>query len=72
MRKSLWIACTVFLVTLPFICSAQEVFGGKIVGVITPVVEEFVSRVLEKAEREGVQGVIFLLDTPGGLMESMR
>lgn len=72
MMKSLWIACTVFLVAFPFVCGAQEVFGGKIAGIITPVVEEFVNRILEKAEREGVQGVIFLLDTPGGLMEPMR
>lgn len=72
MMKSLWIACAVFLVTFPLTCGAQEVLGGKIAGIITPVVEGFVDRVLERAEREEAQGVIFLLDTPGGLMESMR
>lgn len=72
MMKSLWITCAVLLVAFPLICGAQEVFGGKITGIITPVVEEFANRILERAEREGAQGVIFLLDTPGGLMESMR
>ncbi|MCX7730395.1 MAG: nodulation protein NfeD, partial [Candidatus Caldatribacterium sp.] len=43
-----------------------------IVGVISPVMEEFVTRVLERAESGKVQGVLFLLDTPGGLMESAR
>lgn len=51
---------------------AQEVLGGKIVGVVTPVVEAFVSRVLEQAQAERATAVLFLLDTPGGLEESMR
>lgn len=53
-------------------CEAQGVLGGRITGIITPVVEEFIDRVLERAENEGAQSVLFLLDTPGGLAESMR
>lgn len=72
MTKSLWIVCTVFLIATPLLCGAQEILGGRIVGVISPVMEEFVTRVLERAESGKVQGVLFLLDTPGGLMESAR
>jgi membrane-bound serine protease (ClpP class) len=48
------------------------ILGGKIQGIITPVMEEFVRRVLTEAHREKAWGILFLLDTPGGLEESMR
>lgn len=74
MTKTLWIITliTVFSVAGFPTSWAQRILGGRIVGIITPVTEEFVGRVLEKASQERAQGVLFLLDTPGGLEESMR
>lgn len=71
--KSLWVTTFVIICAIISLsCEAQGVFGGRITGIITPVVEEFIDRVLERAENEGAQSVLFLLDTPGGLVESMR
>jgi len=41
-------------------------------GVISPVSADFILKSLKKAEEEKVQCFIIQLDTPGGLMESMR
>lgn len=71
--KSLWVTTFVIICAIISLsCEAQGVLGGRITGIITPVVEEFIDRVLERAENEGAQSVLFLLDTPGGLVESMR
>ncbi|MEN3185651.1 MAG: nodulation protein NfeD [Atribacterota bacterium] len=45
---------------------------GEIKGVITPVIEAFIQRVLGRSIQENAQLVVFVLDTPGGLEESMR
>ncbi|MBC7217313.1 MAG: nodulation protein NfeD [Candidatus Caldatribacterium sp.] len=66
------IVLTAVFVLSPSLSWAQNVLGGRIVGIITPVMGEFVSRVLERAVQEKAQAVLFLLDTPGGLEESMR
>lgn len=66
------IVLTAVFVLSPSLSWAQSVLGGRIVGIITPVMEEFVSRVLERGAQEKVEAVLFLLDTPGGLEESMR
>lgn len=44
----------------------------KIDGAINPVVAEFIIDAIEEAERDGAQGVLVELDTPGGLDDSMR
>ncbi|RMF56843.1 MAG: nodulation protein NfeD [Calditrichaeota bacterium] len=41
-------------------------------GVINPVATEYIRRSIEKSEQEGAECLIILLDTPGGLMASMR
>lgn len=41
-------------------------------GVINPVAAEYFEEVIKAAEKEGAQGVVFQLDTPGGLDTSMR
>ncbi len=41
-------------------------------GDINPVTARYVVRALEVARREGAEAVILQLDTPGGLMDSMR
>ena len=41
-------------------------------GVIAPVTVEIVARALEQATQEDAAAIVFRMDTPGGLMESMR
>jgi membrane-bound serine protease (ClpP class) len=41
-------------------------------GVINPVSSEFITWSIEKANEEGMEALVIELDTPGGLMESMR
>ncbi|MGQ9473535.1 MAG: NfeD family protein [Candidatus Caldatribacteriaceae bacterium] len=45
---------------------------SEIKGVITPSTEEFVHRVISYGAQHQAKALIFLLDTPGGLEESMR
>lgn len=40
-------------------------------GAVDPVMLEFVERVLQRAEQQGFDAVVFELDTPGGLSTSM-
>ncbi len=44
----------------------------KLEGVINPVSSKFITEALEKAQDEGAECFVIELDTPGGLMESMR
>jgi membrane-bound serine protease (ClpP class) len=41
-------------------------------GIINPVSAKYIVRSIEQAEEENAQCLIVVLDTPGGLMESMR
>lgn len=41
-------------------------------GVINPVSADFITNAIERAEKERAEALIVALDTPGGLMESMR
>ena len=41
-------------------------------GVINPVTAEYIIRAIDRAESSNADGLIIELDTPGGLMESMR
>ena len=49
-----------------------QILIADIKGVIAPVSVEIVTRALEQAARENAAAVVLRLDTPGGLMESMR
>lgn len=51
---------------------AREVMVITVEGVINPVSSEFITRSLEKANEAGMEAFIIELDTPGGLMDSMR
>lgn len=44
----------------------------KVTGPITPPIAEYVLTHIKEAEKEGREGLIILLDTPGGLDASMR
>ncbi|MBI2755356.1 MAG: nodulation protein NfeD [Chloroflexi bacterium] len=49
-----------------------EVVVGDIRGIINPVMAGYVTRVLDDAERTNAAAVVFTMDTPGGLVDSMR
>jgi membrane-bound serine protease (ClpP class) len=50
----------------------SEVVVGKINGIINPVMAGYVNRVITDAEKANAAAVVFYMDTPGGLSESMR
>jgi membrane-bound serine protease (ClpP class) len=52
--------------------SNRLVMAIKIQGVINPVAAEFISKSIKKANEQDMEMVVIELDTPGGLMESMR
>ena len=41
-------------------------------GIINPVSERFLARAVDRAERDGAEVIVVLLDTPGGLLSSTR
>ena len=64
------------LVVQPALVDAQEssqptVFVAKIDGTITPVMERYVKRAINRAEEENAAAVVFEMDTPGGLSSAM-
>jgi membrane-bound serine protease (ClpP class) len=50
----------------------STVIIGNIEGIISPITANYVERVIEKAEETETEAIVFLLDTPGGLMNAMR
>jgi membrane-bound serine protease (ClpP class) len=46
------------------------VLVGHIEGVINPITERYVDRVVDEAEERGVAAVVFSINTPGGLIDS--
>ncbi len=58
--------------TGPAAASAPEVFRVRIDSIIHPIARDLLVDTLERADREGAAAVVVELDTPGGLMTSMR
>lgn len=52
--------------------SSRPVVVAEIKGIINPVMANYVTRVLDAAERDGASAVVFTMDTPGGLSDAMR
>ncbi len=50
--------------------ASPRVVVGKIEGAINPITARYVERVLDGAERDDVAAVVFVIDTPGGLIDS--
>ncbi|MGD0915195.1 MAG: nodulation protein NfeD [Thermodesulfobacteriota bacterium] len=50
----------------------QPVFLIEVDGIINPATAKFITDSIDQASKEGGQCLIIQLDTPGGLMESMR
>ncbi len=63
-----------YLFTLLLLLSTSfpSVFVGKWDAPITPVTADYIDRALTRAEREGAKLFVLELNTPGGLVESMR
>jgi membrane-bound serine protease (ClpP class) len=49
---------------------SNVVLVGRIEGVINPITERYVDRILDEAESRHVAAVVFTIDTPGGLIDS--
>jgi membrane-bound serine protease (ClpP class) len=56
------------------IISAQNnvIYLLKIDGIINPATAGYITKGIDKAEKEGASCLVLQMDTPGGLMESMR
>ncbi len=66
----------ILLVLQPVIAGAQEssqpkVILAKIDGTITPVMERYVQRAINTAEKDNAAAIVFEMDTPGGLSTAM-
>lgn len=67
---SLFFAITVFLTAS--LAHADDVYVIKVQSAIQPPVAGFISESITKAEQNGGEALVILLDTPGGLDTSMR
>ncbi|MFP4030736.1 MAG: NfeD family protein [Desulfococcaceae bacterium] len=68
----IWITLFFFFLTVPAALAADKVYHVRVADPIGPAVSGFVARAIEKAEAEGAVCTIIELDTPGGLVDSMR
>ncbi len=66
------ILCGVMLLTCLAQAQARNVLAARVDGVIGPVTAGFMIQSLDRAEREGAECIVFELNTPGGLDDSMR
>jgi membrane-bound serine protease (ClpP class) len=48
----------------------STVLVGRIDGAINPITERYVQRLIDEGEERGVAAVVFVMNTPGGLIES--
>lgn len=59
------------MVLLLLLFSKTVMIGG-IEGIIGPITESYVDRLIDRAEEEEVEALIIKIDTPGGLDQAMR
>jgi membrane-bound serine protease (ClpP class) len=62
----------IFAVVLKIGFCASDIFLLEIDGTINPIVADHISKGLKEAVRRDAHAVIIKMDTPGGLMDSMR
>lgn len=70
MKKWAFLLSFVLFSALP--CYGTGVYVLEAEGIINPPMANYIVRGVERAEKEGAHMVIVELDTPGGLMDSMR
>lgn len=73
MIKKTFLLIFIFL-CLPFFAHTSEadITILTIEGIVNPVMSEFISKSIDKAEQENAEALVIALDTPGGLDTSMR
>ncbi|MCS7206498.1 MAG: nodulation protein NfeD [Dehalococcoidia bacterium] len=62
----------VFLLALPLMAATPQVVVLRVKGTINPALTRYIERGLDEAERRSATAAVIMLDTPGGLDESMR
>ncbi len=74
--KRIILLATLFFVFFPMgLSSSQEkppIYLIEVDGIINPATAKFIIESIDQAQEKGAQGIIIQLDTPGGLMDSMR
>ena len=56
----------------PALSQERHALVAEVDGIINPVTQRYISRVVDKGEKDGSEVVIIKLDTPGGLLSSTR
>ena len=56
----------------PALSEERHALVAEVDGIINPVTQRYISRVVDKGEKDGSEVVIIKLDTPGGLLSSTR
>ena len=56
----------------PALAQERHALVADLDGIINPVTQRYVERVIDKGEKDGAELVIIKLDTPGGLLSSTR
>ena len=66
--------CLLSILAGPFVQTQEKapVFVIEVDGIINPATAKFITESIDQASQEGGQCLIIKLDTPGGLMDSMR
>jgi len=62
----------VLLFLIPIVADANEIYTIRIHGAINPPIASFINDSINKAEKNGSEALLILMDTPGGLDTSMR
>ncbi len=76
MKKKVGFFITIFVISI-FLINPFEAFAAhytkiSIQDTINPAVQDFLETAIEKSKEDGAEFLLVLLDTPGGLMTSMR
>ncbi len=69
--KKIFLVFLIFFL-LNFTLTANEVLVAKFQGIIGPISSRYIEKTIRKAEKNEVECLVILLDTPGGLDSSMR
>ncbi|HRX27081.1 MAG TPA: hypothetical protein P5219_09720, partial [Aminivibrio sp.] len=71
-RRMAVVVLSAVLLFFPAVPAAAFVLAAPLEGTVGIAMERFAGDVLERADREQATLVVFRLDTPGGLVSSMR
>lgn len=72
MKKTGLVLLLLFLFFIPAFTADKKFAVAEIKEAITPITQTYMKRVMKYAGDNGYTGVIFILDTPGGLLETTR